>query len=86
VDLAMTTEADLGTARALAREMGLLYVYIGNALLPGATDTACPKCGTVVLVRRCGQPPVDLTEGGRCPKCGEMIAGVGLGRFVAAVR
>ncbi len=79
------TEPDNTPARTLlraaeiGREAGLHYVYAGN--LPGRVDeyedTACPKCGTV-LVRRTGYliREYKLTPKGTCPKCGTAIPGV----------
>jgi pyruvate formate lyase activating enzyme len=66
-------------AAEIGREAGLHYVYAGN--LPGRVDeyedTACPKCGTV-LVRRMGYliREYKLTPKGTCPKCGTAIPGV----------
>jgi pyruvate formate lyase activating enzyme len=66
-------------AAEIGREAGLHYVYAGN--LPGRVegyeDTACPKCGTV-LVRRMGYliREYNLTAQGTCPKCGTAIPGV----------
>lgn len=63
-------------ARSIAWECGLNYVYLGNVSMPGAEDTCCPHCGRLLL-RRTGY----LTEpspgfDGKCPVCGEPIAGV----------
>lgn len=66
-------------AAEIGREAGLHYVYAGN--LPGKVgeyeDTCCPKCNTT-LVRRAGFYVHEnlLTDLGKCPNCGESIAGV----------
>ncbi len=66
-------------AADIGREAGLHYVYAGN--LPGRVDeyenTFCPKCRTA-LVERTGYfiRGVRVTKEGKCPKCGETVAGV----------
>jgi len=63
----------------IGREAGLRYVYAGN--LPGHVgeyeSTHCPKCNTL-LVKRSGYTieKYRLTSEGKCPKCGEKIAGL----------
>jgi pyruvate formate lyase activating enzyme len=66
-------------AAEIGREAGLRYVYAGN--LPGHVgeyeSTRCPKCNTVV-VKRGGYSirEYQITGAGKCPHCGEKIAGV----------
>jgi pyruvate formate lyase activating enzyme len=66
-------------AAEIGREAGLRYVYAGN--LPGYVgeheSTHCPKC-TSLLVKRSGYfiEKNRLTDEGKCPKCGEKIAGL----------
>ena len=66
-------------AAEIGREAGLRYVYAGN--LPGTVgeyeDTLCPKCNHR-LVKRRGYviKEYHITGEGKCPKCGENIAGV----------
>ncbi len=66
-------------AADIGREAGLRYVYAGN--LPGRVDeyenTFCPKCRTP-LVERTGYfiRSVRVTKEGKCPKCGDKVAGV----------
>ena len=36
--------------RSLAQEW-LDYVYLGNVSIPGAADTRCAKCGTLLIQR-----------------------------------
>jgi len=65
-------------AREIARKK-LSYVYIGNAQLPGASDTFCPNCGAEVISR------VGYSAGGgggglagrNCSACGTEIKFVG---------
>jgi pyruvate formate lyase activating enzyme len=73
-----TPVATLERAREIGREAGLRYVYTGNVPGHPGEHTACPNCGTTLAQRgllrllRC-----DVTPDGRCPRCGQEIAGVG---------
>lgn len=74
-----TTASALQTAAEIGQEAGLRYVYAGN--LPGRVgsleNTYCPHCQQELITRRgffIGK--VRITEDGRCPVCGEKIAGV----------
>lgn len=62
--------------RAEALDAGLQHVYIGNVWGTDSESTRCPRDGTL-LVRRSGYTvsEINLVEG-RCPKCGEAVAGV----------
>jgi pyruvate formate lyase activating enzyme len=66
-------------AAEIGQEAGLRYVYAGN--LPGRVgsleDTPCPHCQQP-LIRRQGYLIIEnrLAEGGKCPHCAEIIAGV----------
>jgi pyruvate formate lyase activating enzyme len=57
----------------------LRYVYAGN--LPGNVGeyetTSCPRC-SYQLVKRSGYiiQNYKITDEGKCPKCGEKIAGL----------
>jgi pyruvate formate lyase activating enzyme len=74
-----TGAADLARAADIGQEAGLRYVYAGN--LPGMVreleDTLCPKCRHTVIRRR-GYAILEyrLQEGGKCPDCGEILAGI----------
>jgi len=66
-------------AAEIGREAGLKFVYAGN--LPGTVgeyeDTLCPKCNCRLVKRRgyvIGE--YQITRDGKCPKCGESIAGI----------
>jgi len=66
-------------AAEIGREAGLRYVYAGN--LPGNVgdyeSTSCPHCN-YQLVKRSGYvvQKYKITNEGKCPKCGELIAGL----------
>jgi pyruvate formate lyase activating enzyme len=65
----------LQRAAALGAEEGLHYIYIGN-VWGAAEDTACPKCGTVLIKRRGFSVSASKLRDGRCSKCGTEIAGI----------
>jgi len=74
-NLPITPQRTLDSARAIAQDVGLHYVYIDN--LPGheASNTCCPMCRTI-LVERVGFKVIknDVRKG-KCPKCGEHLSG-----------
>ena len=58
-------------ACADAARAHLDYVFVGNAVLPGGSDTSCPNCGEVLIERRrLGLPPTVHMAEPRCPVCG----------------
>jgi pyruvate formate lyase activating enzyme len=65
----------LESAKKIADEEGLKYVYIGNVPGSGATDTICPSCHKV-LVDRSGYRIDEIhISRGRCEFCNQEIAG-----------
>ena len=66
----------LERAKAIADAEGLYYVYLGNVPGHPSESTYCPKCRRPV-VERTGFTvrQVELKKG-RCPACGQTIAGV----------
>jgi len=79
IDPDNTDPQTLIRAAEIGREAGLRYVYAGN--LPGNVGeyetTCCPRCN-YQLVKRSGYiiEKYKITEEGKCPKCGERIAGL----------
>lgn len=74
-----TSARTLLKAAEIGQEAGLKYVYAGN--IPGRVGeyehTSCPACGTVLIERYSYViESYRLTAEGRCPKCGEAIAGI----------
>lgn len=66
----------LKKAYRIAKEVGLLYVYIGN--VPGVDEesTFCPRCNDV-LIRRVGYSILENNIiRGKCKSCREQIPGV----------
>jgi len=63
-----TPLATLKMTYNLAKEAGLLYVYVGNA--PGTTleNTLCPQCGALCIERH-GYDIIRYDKSGKCPQC-----------------
>lgn len=60
----------------MAREIAgqkLRYVYLGNVDLAGASDTLCPRCGALLIIRRHYQVRIVGLAGSRCLECGARI-------------
>lgn len=74
-----TSVETLKRAREIGREVGLRYVYMGNA--SGDSNTICHACGKT-LIRRFRRRLLenDVQADGRCPECGTPVAGVGMDR------
>ena len=71
-DFPSTPIETLKKAFQIAREK-LRYVYVGNAYIPGTSDTHCPKCSKV-LISRSGYS-VDMTgiKDNKCKNCGAAV-------------
>jgi len=78
-DRGATRQDSLEAAYEMGKAKGLRYVYIGN--MPGANRqrTLCPGCGDVLIDRTGFNTARSTVRDGRCPTCGEIIHGVGLG-------
>jgi len=70
-----TPPETLHRARAIAREMGLRYVYEGNIYSDGV-NTLCPKCSEMLIRRSWHKVLANRLEKGACPTCGLKIPGV----------
>jgi pyruvate formate lyase activating enzyme len=75
-DVPPTPLSSLVRARAIAREAGLRYVYLGNVHADDAGTTVCPACSASVVVRS-GYAVTDyaVTPSGECARCGARIPG-----------
>ena len=74
-DIDATPLSALLSARRMAQEEGMRFVYIGNTSLMDAENTYCPKCGSL-QVKREGYAVSSGSFSGICPACGADIAGV----------
>ena len=70
-DVPPTPISTMEMAKRVGQEEGLKFVYLGNVRIPGAEDTYCPRCGSL-LVQRDGFTVIGTeVQDDRCPKCGE---------------
>ncbi|MFH1844855.1 MAG: AmmeMemoRadiSam system radical SAM enzyme [bacterium] len=67
-----TSPETLQRAAELARRK-LLYVFVGNVLLDGESDTVCPHCRSRVIERSGYRTVNRLTAEGACPDCGHRL-------------
>ncbi len=65
----------LEEAYAIAKDVGLKYVYIGNVPGNPAESTYCPNCGKVIIGRVGYQISENNIKNGKCKFCGYRIAG-----------
>lgn len=75
-NLPPTPVESLMTAREIALETGLHYVYVGNVLGTEAENTYCPRDGTLLIKRMGFSIMENNLRDGACPKCAEKIPGV----------
>ena len=76
--LPLTPVSVLESARDVAMNAGMRYVYIGN--VPGleAENTMCPACKKVVVERKGFTVAENRLKAGKCGYCGAKVAGVWL--------
>lgn len=72
MDIAATPIKSLKRAYSIAREY-LDFVYVGNAQIEGASDTLCPKCGNLLIVRSGYSTQIVGLDGNKCSKCKSYI-------------
>lgn len=78
-NLPPTPVETLERAHAIAKEVGLDYVYIGNVHGHPTESTFCPKCGRVMIKRHgYSVQEYNLQSGGYCPFDGTRIPGIWL--------
>ena len=66
----------LNTARQIAVDIGLRYVYVGNVAGNPGENTYCPKCKKIAIMReQYFIRQMNLVDG-KCKWCGEKIPGV----------
>ena len=76
-DLPPTPITTLTRAREIARRNGVRYAYTGNVHDKGGESTYCHACGQVLIERDWYVlGAYNLTDDGRCTKCGTRCAGV----------
>ncbi|HHL39136.1 MAG TPA: AmmeMemoRadiSam system radical SAM enzyme [Deltaproteobacteria bacterium] len=75
-NLPRTPVSVLDRAREIGLEEGLCYVYTGNVPGDPGENTYCHRCGEAVIKRWGFTVRENLVKEGRCPCCGEEVAGV----------
>jgi pyruvate formate lyase activating enzyme len=66
----------LNKAVQIAAEEGLTYIYTGNVPGNEVSDTKCPGCGNILIVRQGYTITTNNITGGKCNKCNRSIDGV----------
>ena len=74
-DKPTTPAATLHRARAIAREVGLHYVYEGN-IFSDAANTLCPSCSALLVRRSWHNVLENHIREGNCPHCHLSIPGL----------
>ena len=69
LDIPATPMSTMLRAREIARRR-LKYVYLGNVLLEGGSDTLCPNCATLPIRRSGYHTSMVGLNDGCCPNCG----------------
>jgi pyruvate formate lyase activating enzyme len=75
-NLRPTDPERLTTARDMAMDTGLNYVYIGNVPGDPSESTYCPKCGKMLINRVGYRIRQNYLINGECKWCNEKIPGV----------
>jgi pyruvate formate lyase activating enzyme len=76
-DVPPTPPATLARARRIALDAGLRYVYTGNVHDTEGGSTSCASCGALVIERDWYViRGYELTDDGRCRRCGASLPGV----------
>lgn len=66
----------LETARTVARDVGLRFVYVGNVTSREGQNTHCPSCARLVVQRSGFAVLQNRIRDGACPDCGAALPGV----------
>jgi pyruvate formate lyase activating enzyme len=66
----------LNQAFQIAIDEGLKYVYTGNVPGNEISDTKCPGCGNILIIREGYRIGSNFLSNGKCNKCGRIIDGV----------
>ena len=70
-----TSSNILKTAYKIGKDAGLNYVYVGNAQVDVGRNTACPRCGKILILRDGFDVTKNKLNKNKCPTCGHKIAG-----------
>jgi pyruvate formate lyase activating enzyme len=59
----------------IGKNVGLEHIYVGNVAIDTGRDTACPKCGEILIRRRWFEVLENKIKKGKCVACGHKISG-----------
>jgi pyruvate formate lyase activating enzyme len=76
LQLPPTPVSTLEKAYETAKSKGLHYPYVGNVPSHPGNHTYCPSCGKIVVERTGFFVLSNRITNGKCPFCGQVIAGV----------
>jgi len=76
MDVPSTSTEILIKIRKAAIDAGFRYVYTGNVPDKEGSTTFCPKCKKPLIVREGFSVVENKLVNGKCPECGESIAGI----------
>lgn len=79
LDRPPTPVETLRHARRIGLDAGLRYVYEGNVPGEGGENTWCYECGALLIERQGHAVIGNRLRDSRCPTCGALIDGIGLG-------
>jgi len=72
-DIPRTSMETLLRMYDIAKEVGVLYPYLGNVPYGDYENTVCPKCGSVCVERKGHSINIDGFIDGKCMKCGNVL-------------
>jgi len=75
-NLPPTSPERLASARQMAMDIGLKYVYVGNLAGNSGEHTYCPKCKKQIVSRHVNIVKQMNVVNGKCKFCGEKITGI----------
>jgi len=77
-DRPSTPVSTLERAHAIAKNEGVLYVYVGNVPGHRLENTYCHNCGALIIQRYgFAVAKYAISADGRCPRCAEPIPIIG---------
>jgi pyruvate formate lyase activating enzyme len=69
-DIPATSVKALETAKEIANNAGMLYVYIGNVPGHDGENSRCYDCGELLIRRNGFQTSIESMKNNKCPQCG----------------
>ncbi|KAL0224025.1 hypothetical protein P9112_003415 [Eukaryota sp. TZLM1-RC] len=76
LDIPRTSVQTLERAARIAKDCGVLHVYLGNVPDHELMNTYCPSCNAVVITRNRSRRVNVLLDDGKCRDCGTSIYGI----------